>query len=1122
MTMIYLIVMLFGIFSFSRLQLDMYPDMDIPYIIVMTTYVGASPADVETLLSRPIEETAVSVTGVKNVMSTSKQNVSLTMLEFDWGYDMKQAEIDTRSKLDLVRDRLPDDASNPIVIAMDPSMQPILIFNLTGDVPSSEIRHIAEKKIQPKLERVEGISQVQIGGGELRQIHVRLNPQKLEAYKISASTIVGMVQAENAQSVGGYIETSGRDLNIQTQGKFVSGKEVGDILLGAGADDKGQMIPIRLRDVAEIEDTIEESRRFTEVNDRSSVLMIASKQSGANTVEAAAGLIKAIPDVVHAEGLEYNIVNDQSEFIKTSISNLEQTCVLAVVIVFFVLLMFFRSVTTSLIVATAIPISLLGTFGFMSGMGMTLNIVSLSGLSLAVGMLVDNAIVTLENIFRHREEGESAFHACVRGAKEIMMAITASTLTTIAVFLPILFVPGIAGMMFRDMSITIIGALSISLVVAITFVPMLSYYLLKSPKFDKTVSSNSGKEVDDLDSLDEEEKKSFMNRVRAGYEGFLRGAIRHRVLVTLGIVGLFVLSIIGFTKIPMEFMANADDSFLTVKIQTEMGDDVHSAYAIAKDVQGIIEKTIDPSERRMISIDVGSSDSGFAAIMSNGVNSATIRVPLVKPKFRERTINDLLDATRAALKDVPGLTYQVSGRGGPGGGGGGDIDLEIYNNDIQITRQITDRIRRYALTRPDIAEVKLSVEEQKPQIQIDYDREKMSELGLTTSQVSTLVTIFFRGVEASQYLDDGDEYDIVVRYDRSFRNDIHEVENMPIQTQTGAIVPLSTVAHVYENLAPTQIDRKNQARYQKVSLVLANTFTDPKTGEVVRKDLKRTIDEMSAYLDQEIVKDRNNEYHLVPDDHPPVEWYYNVTGMAENFMDSFKYLGVALAISIILVFMVMASQFESYREPFIVLFTIPLAIIGVVGIFVATGRTIDMTGFIGLIMLAGIVVNNGIVLVDAANQNRDKGMDKITAIVKAGRTRMRPVMMTALTTILSMVPLALKLGEGSEMWSGMGTSVIGGLTLSTLFTLFFVPVMYTFFASKNREVQLFEDEDDGRPRPAPDASNGTATGIPAAASDTASATIASITTLANDGDAKRPTVNARSEKSGLIGPPIEF
>ena len=1049
MTMLYTLVIAFGIFSFFRLQLDLYPDMEIPYIIVLTTYTGASPADIETLVSRPIEEQLVSVTGVKNVMSTSKENVGVVMLEFDWGYDMDQAEIDTRNQLDLVRGSLPDDAEEPIVIAMDPSMQPIVLFNVVGDIAMSELRKIAKDNIKPKLERVEGISSVEVGGGEERQIHIRLDPKKLEAYGIAPATIVSMVAAENKQSVGGYIETSGMDLSIQSAGKYKTVDEIGEILLSAAKSDSGSMIPIRLKDVAEIEDTVEESRRYVETNGKSSIMMIVSKQSGANTVNAAKGVISKLPEVMAEEGLEYNLINDQSEYIESSIDNLKETCILAVIIVFFVLLVFFRSITTSLIVATAIPTSMMATFGFMSSMGMTLNVISMAGLALAVGMLVDNAIVTLENIFRHREEGDSAFQACVKGAREIMMAITASTLTTIAVFLPILFVPGIAGMMFRDMSLVICGALTVSLIVAVTFVPMLSYYLLKSPKFDKVVADNSGKEVDDLSTLSAQEQKTFMNRMRSGYESYLRGCIKHRGLVTLIIVGAFAASIVGAKFIPMEFMPQSDDSMLTVQITAEMGNDARSTYDIVQECIDRIKVVVPPEERKMINIDVGSSsDSGMSALFSDGVNTGKIRIPLVKPRFRDRNITQIMDDIRNALKDVPGITYSVTGRQ-MGGSSGGDIDIEVYNDNIQETRKVTNRIKRAMLARPDISEVDLSVDEQKPQIQVDFDRQKMSELGLNTATVGNLLTIFFRGVTASYYLDNGDEYDIVVRYDRSYRNDVREVENMPIQTNSGDTVPLSTVAKVYENLAPTAIERKNQERYQKVSLTLTNSYTDA-NGNVVKKDMQKTINEVKALLDQMSKADKENGF----------EWRYDLSGTAENFTDSFKYLGIALVVSVFLVYMVMASQFESYREPFIVLLTVPLAFIGVVVAFLLSGRTLDMSGLIGLIMLVGIVVNNGIVMVDAANQNRERGMDKNTAIVNAARTRMRPVMMTTLTTVLSMIPLALEIGEGSETWAGMGTAVIGGLSVATLFTLFFVPIMYSYFAPKVHEVQEFEEEQD--------------------------------------------------------------
>lgn len=1049
MTMFYLGVIAFGFFSFFRLQLDLYPDMDIPYIIVFTTYVGASPADIETLVSRPIEENAVSVTGVKNVTSQSKQNVGIVVLEFDWGYDMDQAEIDTRNNLDLVRETLPDDANEPIVIAMDPSMSPIVMINLNGDMPTSELRQIAEDRIKPMLERVDGIASVEVGGGEERQIHVRLDPKKLEAYKISPLSIVQMIAAENAQSVGGYVEDSGMDLNIQSQGKFVNVDEMGEILLGAGASDTGLTIPIRLKDVAEIEDTVEESRRYTETVDRASIMLLISKQSGANTVDAANSVMEALPKVVNSvPGLSYTLINNQADFINDSINNLKETCILAIIIVFFVLLAFFKSITTSLIVATSIPISLMATFGFMSSMGMTLNVISMAGLALAVGMLVDNSIVCLENIFRHREEGDTAFQACVRGTKEIMMAIAASTLTTLAVFVPILFVPGIAGMMFKDMSLTICGALIISLLVAVTFVPMLAYYMLKNPKFDKTVSNNSGIEVDDLNTLSENDKKSFTNKLRFAYEGILTKCVNHHWAVLGGVLVVFMISCYGFTKIPMEFMPQSDDSMLTISITTEMGNSARTTYDIVKDCLEIVKKVIPASERQLYNIDVGSGDSGFSAVMSEGVNTGKIRVRLVKPKFRDRNITQIMDDVRTALKTVPGITYQVSGRSMGGGGSGSDIDIEVYNDNIQETRKVTNKIRRAMLDRADISEVKLSVDEQKPQIQVDFDRQKMSELGLNTSTVGTLLYIYFRGYTASKYLDNGDEYDIVVRYDRSYRNDIHQVENMPITTNTGAIVPLSTIAHVYENLAPTTIERKNQERYQKVSLTLTNTYTDPATGQIAKKDMAKTIKEVSAILDQMIAQDAQRGF----------EWRYEMSGTAENFQESFQYLILAFGVAILLVYMVMASQFESYREPFIILFTVPLSVIGVSMAFLISGRTLDMSGLIGLIMLVGIIVNNGIVMVDAANQNRAKGMDRSRAIVSAARTRIRPILMTALTTLLSMVPLAMEIGEGSETWAGMGTAVIGGMAIGTFMTLFVVPCLYVIIASKKYVIEESEDE----------------------------------------------------------------
>ena len=1033
--MIYILIIGFGIFSFFRLKVDLYPDMDIPYVIAVSTYTGANPADIEELISRPMEEVAVSVEGVKNVTSTSKNSVGMVMMEFDWGYNMDKAESDARKKFDNIIDALPEDATKPVLFAMDPSMQPIILFNVTGDYSISELRKIAEDDIQPWLERIPGISQVDIAGGQLRQIHVKLNPQKLEAYKISPTTIYSMLSAENKQIVGGYIETNGMDMDIESTGKYRNVEEVGLILVGAGVSDKGVQIPIRLKDVAEVEDTFEETRRVMETNGRSTVLMMARKQSGANTVEAARGVLEALPKLEERlDGIHFTIVRDQSEYINNSISNLGQTCITAIVIVFFVLLFFFRNILTASIVAIAIPISIAATLGVMGQMGMTLNAISMSGLALAVGMLVDNSIIVLENIMRLREEGASVLRACIKGAEQIMLAVMASTLTTIAVFAPILFVPGIAGVMFKDISMTVCVALTISIAVALTFVPMTSYFMLTSKRqSEKLLKDNS------------QNKKSA---IRDGYQRMLEGVMHHRLATIIVVLFLFAGAVFGLTKVPKNFMGSSDDSFISVKVETEMGNSVGESYKIIQEALDVIKEIVPENERKMISLDAGTSGSGMSAVFSEGVNAGTIRIPLVKPTERSRSSKQIIEEIREGLKNVPGLTYAVSGRGGPGSGNSGDLSVEIQCDDIQHTRRVTQLIKDRIKDFDDVAEVDLSMDEQKPQVSVEFDREKMSELGLTTSTVGTLLTMYFRGLTATYYSEGGDEYDVVVRLDKSYRTDIRDIERMPIQTNSGATVPLSTIAKISENLAPTSITRKNQVRYQTVNVTLKDDYVDAK-GIKHTKDMGASIEKIDQVVKQLHEEDSDGD------------WNYFMAGTADDFQTSFMYLIIALFLSVILVYMVMASQFESLREPFIVLFTLPLAIIGVTAAFLISGRQLDVTGLIGAIMLVGIVVNNGIVLVDAANQIRltYPDMSRQKAAVLAGRTRLRPVIMTASTTILSMIPLLIDTGDGAEMWSGMAMTVVGGMTTATIFTLFFVPVLYSLLGAKHIALEDDSNED---------------------------------------------------------------
>ncbi|MGI5828569.1 MAG: efflux RND transporter permease subunit [Bradymonadia bacterium] len=1032
LVMVYILVMFFGVFSLYRLRVDLYPDMEVPYVLVMTSYIGASPADIETLITRPLEEAAVSVQGLKNLNSTSKNSISLLMLEFNWGYDMDKAETDTRRRLELVN--LPDEVEKPLIFAIDPSMQPIVMFNLVGDYSMAELRKIAEDELKPRLERVVGISAVDVAGGEKREIKVKLNPSKLEAYKVSPLTIMQVLAAENKQSVGGYIESAGMDWNIQTWGKYRSIDEIGEVLLGMGSSDRGALIPIRLRDIADIEDGVEEIRRILETDGKSSVLMLARKQSGANTVEAAEALIKVLPDVLATQqGLDYRIIFDQSEHINIALSNLGETAVFAVIIVFFVLLFFFRRIFPSLIVATAIPTSVFATFGVMNSLGMTLNVMSMAGLALAVGMLVDNAIVVLENVFRHHEEGRNSFYAATRGSDQVLLAIVASTLTTLAVFVPILFVPGIAGVIFKDLALTVCASLLVSLFVAITFVPMTSFFLLSSKRFKR----------------DETRMKTgaTTQKMRAFYEKSVRFCVNHRLLIIMPTLVFFALAIYVFVKyIPKDFMAATDDSMVMIKLTTEMGNDVSSTYRITEEVLDKVREIIPEKDRRMISIDVGAADTGFAAIGSVGVHGATIRIPLNKPKTREKSTFEFMDELRDSLRDVPGISYQVQGMNNMGGSQG-DVIIEIYDDDIDVTRKLAKDVKLNLLKENDIADISLSMEEQKPEVQVIFDRKKMSELGLSTALVSTAITIYFRGVTASYYSEGGDEFDIKLRYDKPYRSDLSDIGRMPIETQSGDVVMLSSIASVQQGLGPAEILRKNQARYQTVAITLKNSYQND-DGTVQIKNMEYSINKVKEYMDS--LKRENAES----------TWRYEIGGTADDFATSFMYLGLAIIVSICLVYMVMASQFESFREPFIILFTVPLAFMGVVVAFLISGKQINIASLIGCIILVGIVVNNGIIMVDAANQyRRDEHLNKFDAIVVAARTRLRPILMTALGTIFSMVPLSLSISEGSEMWSGMAVTVIGGLTSATFLTLFIVPIMYTFFAAKTITIYSEDDEE---------------------------------------------------------------
>ncbi len=1017
--MAYLIILGFGLFSLSRLDLDLYPDITFPAVVIITGYTGANPQDVETLISRPIEGAVVSVKGIEEVTSSSKQGASLISLKFDWGQDMEQAETDVRRNLDMIKGFLPTDADDPIVFAFDMSMQPIVMMMVTGPYPMDELRRLADDEIAPRLERLDGIAVAEASGGLERQINVILDPLRVQAYDLDVNRLVAAVYSENRQEPGGYVEQGRLEFAVQVDGKYQSVAEIGEIVVGSKVGPTGVDM-IRLRDVAQIEDGFKESRRVMQIDGQPSVWMMVRKQSGANTVQAADRVMAALDQVKKDLGgdIEFKVIYNQADYISQSLGNLSTTALLGVLITFLVLLLFLRNIRSSLIVATAIPLSVIATFAVMDQAHMTLNVLSLAGLALSVGMLVDNGIVVLENIFRMREEGRGAWDGAISGAQSVGMAVTASTLTTVAVFVPVLFVPGIAGVLFKDMAVTICFALLVSLAVARTFIPLSASRLLGTKKASRLLARASN--------------QTRFVRLRETYGQALDWTLVHRWVVFVVLAAVLLVTVGLASLLPTEFIMEGDDSFVPISVEASVDSNLERTERIVGEAVQAIEKVIPASERRMITTDVGTGE-GFSAIFSKGVHSGMIRVPLVSPGERERDKKTIQDSVRKALAKIPGLTTKVGNAFSFSGTG--DIDIQIRGYDLETSRGVGKELRDRFKAWPDISEATFSMDDQKPQLTVRFDREKMGRLGLSTAAVGQAVSTAFMGRTAARYADGGDEYDVVVRYGRDYRKDADELRRLPLATPGGKTVPLSNVADIGMKLAPVNITRLDQERVTTVSLTLASAYVDA-AGKSHSKDFGATIERVTKTLG----------------DYPwPDAFMYTIGGTAEDFLKSMKYLFMALAVSILLVYMVMASQFESLRQPFIVLFSVPLAGIGVVLMFVLTRTQVDMPALVGAIMLVGIVVNNAIIMIDAANQIRDTGVHAKEAIALAGRQRLRPVLMTAMTTIFGMLPMALGIGEGSEAWAGLAKAVIGGLISSTFLTLFVVPTVYTLVAGKHRK-----------------------------------------------------------------------
>ncbi len=1002
--MIYLIAVGFGLFSLLRLNIDLYPKLEFPMMAVITQYTGVGPFDMETVVTRPLEETVASVENIETVSSSSSQGLSVVFLEFGWGTDMNQAEIDVRNNIDFIRDMMPDDITEPLIFTFDPSQQPILFLTVNSEIHGlAELRHISEHDIEPRIERIPGVASAFTSGGLQREIRILLDPVKLKAHNLSVQQVSTALQMNNLQIPSGWVENNMQEFTIQTAGEYTSVEQIAQTSI---ASMNGSVI--RIQDVADVVDGFKEQRQRVWSDGKPAVMLMVQKQSDANTVNVARDVVGQLARIQSEspKGVELAVFWDQSQFITRSMSNLGTTAIQAIFLAFLVLLFFLHNMRSSLIVAVSIPVSMIVTFAVMDQAGLTLNIISMAGLALAVGMLVDNSIVVLESIYRYREQGEEAHSAANKGSKEVAMAITASTLTTLSVFVPVLFVPGLAGEMFNDMVVTICFSLTVSLVVALTLIPLLSSRLLKVEK--KTISTWSSRLSD--------RTSSWLAGLENFYSKNLNWCLNHRRLLFLGTFLLFIGSIFLLKAQGGDFLPNNDNGFLEIRVARAPGTSLDEMEQTIRKINQIIRDKAPESE--IVYSNFGQGEGIFALFSTQSSAEGEVSIRFSKLTERERTIFEIEDELRKVFNKIPGADITFSSGGMGAMFGGGDIIIKIFGHDLNASRSLAQEIEEKAKSIEGVIHAEVDMRKPRPELLINLDRQKIADLGLSTAQVGNVVSTSILGTVVTRYREGGDEFDVRVQLARDARQNKSDLENIMIMTPRGRQVPLRAIATIEYSQAPQEIGREDQERVTNVNINIAN------------RDLASVTSDVKKMLS------------TVP---VPADFRLEIGGQAEDQQESFMYLGLALLVAIVLTYMVMASQFESFLDPFIILITIPLSLIGVaLGLFV-TGTTLSVMALIGMVMLVGIVVNNGIVLVDYINQLRERGYTLFDAIKQGGAVRMRPVLMTALTTILAMLPLALGLGESGEAWAPMARAVMGGMTVATILTLVVVPSLYASF-----------------------------------------------------------------------------
>ena len=1006
--LVFVAVVIIGLFSLLKLPIDLYPDIDTNTIMVMTTYSGASSQDIEQNVTRPLENTLNSVEHLKHITSNSKENISIITLEFEYGYDIDVLTNSVRDKLDMVSSMLPDDAETPIIFKFSTDMIPIVLLSAQANESLPGLYKILDENVANTLARIDGVGTVSISGAPKREIHIYLDPARLEAYNLTAESVIQLVAAENKNVPGGTFDMGSDTYSLRVQGEFKDPTEMRNLVVGS----KDGAV-VRLSDVARIDDSVEERAQETYNNGQRGAMIIVQKQSGANSVEISNKIKKILPDIQKKlpSDVKLDYIVDTSDNIRNTIASLVETVEYALLFVVIVVFFFLGRWRATVIIALTIPISLIASFIYLLATGNTLNIVSLSALSISIGMVVDDAIVVLENVTTHIERGSDPKQAAVHGTNEVAISVIASTLTLIAVFFPLTLVTGMTGVLFRQLGWMVSIMMVISTAAALSLTPMLCSQLLRlQPVKGKLFTKLYGPIERFLDKLDD------------GFYHLLGLVVKHRWITTVGALLIFFGSMQLTKFIGSEFFPTSDNSRLGITLELPVGSRVEIAKDLTERIYKDWTKKYPEIDKFNYTVGQASTDNIYASMQSNGSHIISMNITLKPIKERTKSLTEVAALMREDLKKYPELDkYQVNVGGSRGGSMSGQstIDYEIYGYDFEKTDSVAQRLKRILSSVKGTADIRISRDNYQPEYQVDFDRQKLAIYGLNLTTAANALRNRINGSTASYFREDGDEYDIKVMYDPDHRQSIEDIENILLFNAQGKGVRLKEVGTVVERFNPPTIERKDRERIITVSTVVQ----DRPMSDIIA-DAQPLIDKMEV----------------------PSGVTINLSGSYEDQQDSFRDLAMLAVLIIILVYIVMASQFESFTYPGIIMTSIMFAFSGVVLILWITGTNLNVMSMIGGIMLIGIVVKNGIVLIDYITLNRERGMSITKSVLHAGKSRMRPVLMTSLTTILGMVPMAVGTGEGAEMWRPMGVAVIGGLTFSTILTLLFVPTLYTIFA----------------------------------------------------------------------------